>query len=100
VSGKSSGKGRRIFITVAEVSGDAHAAQLIRSLRAIDPDLQIEGHGGPQMVAAGAKLHHETIGRAAMMHHALSRVREVWRLLKWTRAYYKENPPDLHVCVE
>ena len=44
---------RRVFITVAEVSGDKHAAQLVRSLRQLDPDLIIEGHGGPEMAAMG-----------------------------------------------
>ena len=52
------------------------------------------------MAAAGATIHHETVGDAAMMHHALGRVREVWRLLKWTREHYATDPPDLHVCVD
>ncbi len=57
---------KRVFITVAEVSGDLHAAQLIRSLRRMAPDLIIEGIGGPAMAQAGAKLHRETVGGAAM----------------------------------
>src|SRR5688572_15442766 len=91
---------KRIFITVAEVSGDKHAAQLIRSLRALNPTVHVEGLGGHEMADAGATVHHETVGDAAMMHHALGRVREVWRLLKWTRELYQRNPPDLHVCVD
>ena len=91
---------KRVFITVAEVSGDKHAAQLIRSLRAIDPTVQVEGLGGHEMAEAGATIHHETVGQAAMMHHALARVREVLRLLKWTRRHYEKGPPDLHVCVD
>jgi len=58
--------GRRIFITVAEVSGDKHAAQLIRSLRELDPQLTIEGHGGPEMAEAGARIHRNTVEKAAM----------------------------------
>ena len=91
---------KRIFITVAEVSGDKHAAQLIRSLRALDPNIIVEGLGGHEMADAGATIHHETVGDAAMMHHALGRVREVMRLLRWTRARYEAAPPDLHVCVD
>jgi len=34
---------RRVFITAAEVSGDKHAAQLIRSLRQLDPEIIVEG---------------------------------------------------------
>ena len=91
---------KRVFITVAEVSGDKHAAQLIRGLRALDPDIRIEALGGHEMAAAGATVHHETVGDAAMMHHAIGRVREVMRLLKWTRRHYEKSPPDLHVCVD
>ena len=91
---------KRAFITVAEVSGDKHAAQLIRGLRALDPTIQIEGLGGHEMAEAGATIHHETVGDAAMMHHAIGRAREVLRLLKWTRRRYEKAPPDLHVCVD
>jgi lipid-A-disaccharide synthase len=91
---------KRVFITVAEVSGDKHAAQLARGLRALDPEVVIEGLGGPEMTRAGVTIHRETVGDAAMMHHALSRVREVLRLLKWTRQYFRTNPPDLHICVD
>jgi lipid-A-disaccharide synthase len=91
---------KRVFITVAEVSGDKHAAQLIRGLRALDHTVQIEGLGGHEIAEAGAVVHHETVGEAAMMHHALGRVREVMRLLGWTRRHYQASPPDLHVCVD
>src|SRR5579864_2930397 len=56
---------RRIFMTVAEVSGDKHAAQLIRSLRQLDPELTIEGLGGPEMADAGALVHRNTVTKAA-----------------------------------
>src|SRR5438876_345568 len=38
--------GKRIFIPVAEVSGDLHASHLIRSLRELNAGLLNEGHGG------------------------------------------------------
>src|SRR4051812_34576743 len=91
---------RRVFITVAEVSGDQHAAQLVRSLRQLDPDIQIDGIGGSHMAEAGATLHHETTGRAAMGHPGLARAAEVWRLLRWTKQHYAHSPPDLHVCID
>ena len=45
--------GRRVFITVAEVSGDRHAAQFIRVAEAARSAVIIEGLGGPEMAAAG-----------------------------------------------
>lgn len=91
---------RRIFITAAELSGDQHAAHLVHSLRALDPSLAIEGHGGPNMASAGAALHHETTRRAAMGHQALARVVEVWKVLKWTKQYFDHDKPDLLICVD
>lgn len=90
----------RIFITAAEVSGDQHAAELIRSLRQLDPQIIIEGHGGPRMREAGCQLLHETTHRAAMGLGGFSRVVEMWKLLQWTRRHFEQNPPDLQICVD
>lgn len=91
---------RRIFITVAEVSGDQHAAHLIRSLKQLDPELVIEGLGGPEMRAAGAMIHHETVHSAAMGISGVKRIFEMLRLLKWTRRYFAQSPPDLQICCD
>ncbi|HMB95123.1 MAG TPA: hypothetical protein VKK61_03710, partial [Tepidisphaeraceae bacterium] len=89
-----------MFITVAEVSGDKHAAQLVRSLRQLDPDLIIEGHGGPEMAEAGAKVHCETVGNAAMGWRGALRIGEIYRVLRWTKTYFDGNRPDLHIGVD
>ena len=91
---------RRVFITVAEVSGDRHAAQLIRSLRQLDPTLIIEGLGGPEMAAAGATIHRNTVTRAAMGWRGILRAFEIYPILRWTRKYFDENPPDLQIGVD
>src|SRR5690242_9404295 len=91
---------RRVFITVAEVSGDKHAAQLIRSLRQLDPTLIIEGLGGPEMAAAGATIHRNTVTRAAMGWRGILRAFELYPILRWTRKYFDENPPDLQIGVD
>src|SRR5947208_16482933 len=100
-SGRSStGAPRRVFITVAEVSGDQHAAHLIRSLKELDPTVVVEGLGGPEMRAAGAVIHHETVGNAAMGVGGAKRIFEMFGLLRWTRRYFAENPPDLQICCD
>jgi lipid-A-disaccharide synthase len=91
---------RRIFITVAEVSGDNHAAHLVRSLKELDPTVIIEGLGGQQMRDAGAVIHYETVKSAAMGFSAIWRAREVFRLLHWTKNHFKTNRPDLHICCD
>jgi lipid-A-disaccharide synthase len=91
---------KRVFITAAEVSGDLHASHLIHSLRSLDPEIVIEGHGGPAMRAAGATIHTETTANAAMGLSALARVKEMFGLLKWTRGHFRQSPPDLQICVD
>jgi len=44
---------KKIFIIAGESSGDVLGADLIRSLRAITPELEIRGIGGEKMLAAG-----------------------------------------------
>lgn len=44
----------RIFLVAAEPSGDALAGDLIDALRALRPDIEIAGVGGPEMATRGA----------------------------------------------
>ncbi len=85
---------------MAEVSGDNHAAQLIRELIALEPDLIIEGIGGPAMAAAGANVHRNTVTRAAMGWRGLLRAGEVYRLLRWTARHFQTHRPDLLIGVD
>jgi len=91
---------RRVFITAAEVSGDLHAAELVRSLKRLDPTLQIEGHGGPRMREAGCRIIYDTTKRAAMGVSGLSRIVEMWRLVQWTREHFQTRKPVLQICVD
>ena len=91
---------KRVFITVAEASGDQHAAELIRSLRALDAEIEVIGLGGPRMAAAGAELLEETVGRAAMGWRGALRALEASRWLKRVAASYREQKPGLHICID
>ena len=96
----SAAAAKRIFITAAEASGDQHAAELIRSLKTLDPTIQVEGLGGPKMAVAGATLIEETVGKAAMGWRGALRALEASRWMKLLLARYRESPPDLHICVD
>ena len=52
------------------------------------------------MAAAGATIHRETVGNAAMGWRGALRVFEVLRLLRWTRTYFQMHKPDLQICVD
>ena len=90
----------RVFITVGEVSGDRNAANLVRELKILRPDLIIEGFGGPAMRDAGVEIHIDTVHRAVMGLRALLRIVEVFFVQRWLRKRYRTIRPDLHVCVD
>jgi lipid-A-disaccharide synthase len=91
---------RSIFISVAEASADQHAAELIKQLKFLDAQIVVRGIGGPRMLAAGAQLSHETVGKAAMGWRGALRALEVSRMLRQTRRSYQQDKPDLHVCID
>src|SRR6266511_825137 len=74
--------GKRVFITVADASADQHAAELVRSLRSLDPAIEIDALGGPKMKAAGANVLEDTVEKAAMGWRGALRVLEARRWLK------------------
>ena len=47
---------KRILITAGEPSGDLHASNLIREIKALAPDTEFFGLGGNLMAGAGAKI--------------------------------------------
>ena len=53
------GKHPELMIIAGEVSGDMHAAALVRALRARVPGLTAFGIGGPEMRAAGVETHYD-----------------------------------------
>ena len=56
----------RIFVSAGEPSGDLHGANLIRSLRALRPDLDFCGFGGERMQAAGCHLVYPLVDHAVV----------------------------------
>lgn len=91
---------RRVFITAAEVSGDLHAAELVRRLKEMDPQLEIVGHGGPRMRQAGCRIIYDTTRKAAMGIGAVKRIFEMLRLVRWTRGWFIRHQPCLQICVD
>lgn len=47
---------KKLFIITGEYSGDIHAANVVRELKALNSDLQIEGIGGINLQKEGVKL--------------------------------------------
>ncbi|WP_419787368.1 lipid-A-disaccharide synthase [Pseudodesulfovibrio sp.] len=50
---------RPIWFSVGEASGDLHGAELMKHLRALDPEVTFTGMGGPAMRAEGFEERHD-----------------------------------------
>ncbi len=57
---------RSVLVIAGEVSGDQRAAEVIRAVRARQPDIRFWGIGGPEMRAAGATTRHDIRDMAVM----------------------------------
>ncbi len=64
----------RIFIIAGEVSGDTHAAGLMRELKSLDPAIAFAGLGGPRMREAGGDGIEDWLANAAVLG--------LWEVLK------------------
>jgi lipid-A-disaccharide synthase len=91
----------RLFISAGEPSGDLHAANLIRSLRRLDPGLAVDGFGGARMAAAGCTLldplsDHAVIGFVrvlASLHHFA-------QVLDRADRHFRRQRPDAVVLID
>ena len=46
----------KYFIIAGEASGDLHGSNLVKELKALDPEADIQGWGGDKMQAAGVEV--------------------------------------------
>ena len=78
---------KKILLIAGEESGDVYAGGLIRELLSIDPELGIEGIGGPRMREAGANTFYDitqmsavgvaaTLGKLWFFLNVLSEIKE------------------------
>lgn len=91
----------QIFFSVGEPSGDQHTAHLIRALKRRRPDLDFAGYGGPQMEAAGCRLHFELTNLAVMgVFQVLPLLWKFYQLVRKAERLFRESRPDAVVLVD
>ena len=91
----------KIFFSVGEPSGDLHAANLIRELRAPQPDVEAVGYGGPQMAAAGCQLHADLTALAVMWFlRVLLNLHKFLDLASRADRYFRHHRPDAVVLID
>lgn len=96
-----SSKPLTIFFSAGDPSGDLHAANLIRQLRSRREDFRAVGYGGPQMAAAGCRLHADLTALAVMWFaRALLSLHKFWDLAGRADRYFRHHRPDAVVLVD
>lgn len=91
----------RLLVVAGEVSGDMHAAGLIRALKRLHPDLTCFGIGGDQLRAAGMEIIHDVrdmagVGFTELLPRLPFFIRAFHRMLDLAR----ERKPDAVILVD
>lgn len=91
----------KIFFSVGEPSGDLHAANLMRALRARRPNVECVGYGGPEMARAGCQLHADLTALAVMWFlRAILNLHKFLALVSRADRYFRHARPDAVVLVD
>lgn len=92
---------KSILIVAGEVSGDMHAAALLRALRARRPDIQAFGVGGDALRAAGMDILVDASGMAVLgLSDVLMRFRFFRKTFNDLLAAARERRPDAVLLVD
>lgn len=91
----------RLLVSSGEASGELYAAELVRNLRSLAPDIQVFGLGGERLLAQGAVLvghvrELAVVGLLEVISH-LPRIRGVFKRLL---AECDRQRPDLAVLID
>jgi lipid-A-disaccharide synthase len=91
----------KIAILAGEASGDLLGAKVITALRARYPDLQIEGIGGPAMIAAGCNSLFD-IERLSVMGlvEPLKRLPDLFKLRRDIYHHFIRHRPDIFIGID
>ncbi len=92
---------KKLFIITGEHSGDVHASFIVKELKKLNPNLQIEAIGGENLVKEGVKLFSDHSKMAVVGLDAIkslfSHIQLGRRLVKYLKNEYK---PDLVLLID
>lgn len=89
------------MISAGEASGDLHAANLVKALHQIEPDIQVRGLGGVKLREAGADPLIDCSDIAVVgIVEVLAKYRTILGVLNRLREDLRRDPPDLLILVD
>ena len=91
----------RYYIIAGEASGDLHGSNLIKAIKAKDPNAIIQCWGGDLMQAAGGKLvkHYRSLAFMGFVE-VLMNLRTILSNIKFCKQDIANFKPDVLVCVD
>ena len=91
----------KIGIVAGEISGDNLGAGLIHAAKAINPEIEFVGIGGPGMIEAGCQSLFPIEKLSVMgLVEILKHYRELHGIRAQLITYFKENPPDVFIGID
>ena len=94
-------RGARVLLVAGEPSGDLYGADLATALRGLDPDVRLEGLGGPRMAAAGVQLIEDLVSDPVMgVIPVLERLPFFFGLYRRLLIRLENDPPDVVVGID
>jgi lipid-A-disaccharide synthase len=95
-------KSMTVYFVAGEVSADNHGAALMRSLRALDPELKFIGRGGPQMQQVAGAQFKNWIGDAAVLGlwEVLRKYGYFRKQFRQTLTEIQESKPEALVLID
>ena len=94
-------RGKHIFLSCGEASGDRYGAALIAALRSLDPELRFSALGGDGLAVAGAEVIESSHDIAVMgIAEVVRKLPRIWRVRRRLWRYLAETDIDLVVPID
>lgn len=94
-------RGPKVLLLAGEASGDLQGANLARSLRQIEPEMDLVAVGGPRMRSAGVRVVMDSSSWGVIgIWDALWRMPHIYSVFVRAKALVRSERPDLVVLID
>lgn len=91
----------KIMIVTGEASGDLHGANLVRSLKSKNSDLQFCGMGGSELASLGVEIIFDAAKVSVVgFFEVFSHLKDIWHAQRLLRQRLATDPPDLLILID